>query len=67
MKKEKEYFENVQNRHQKEFMELQDHCTLCGALLEVKHQKDPYLGILKEEAYCPHCEVRTRNTQNILH
>jgi hypothetical protein len=48
--------------------ELQDHfqCILCGTDLEFKHKADFVTGIVVEDASCPHCKVRNRQSKHSL-
>ena len=55
-----QYFEKVEHPKQQEFINAQNHCVLCGTVLELKHVADQAESQIKEEAYCPECEVRTR-------
>lgn len=59
-------FENVQTKRQKEFIQLQDHCTLCNTALDVQHLADFESWSVREEAYCSCCDVRTRNRLHSL-
>lgn len=55
------YFEKVENLKQQEFFEEQNHCVLCGSVLEFKHTTEEETGSIKEEAHCPECEIRARD------
>lgn len=54
------YFEKVEHDGQQEFIESQNHCALCGTVLELNHFTDKISSEIKEEARCPECEIRTR-------
>lgn len=60
------YFENAQNSNQRDFIIAQNNCILCGTVLELKHLTDNEHGEIKEEAFCPACEVKTRNRVHAL-
>lgn len=60
------YFENVRTKRQREFIQLQDHCTLCNTALEVQHLADFGTWSVREEAFCSCCDVRTRNRLHAL-
>lgn len=54
------YFEKIEHPKHQEFINAQNHCVLCGTVLELNHISDANEGQIKEEAYCPDCDVRTR-------
>ena len=54
------YFEKIEHPKHQEFINAQNHCVLCGTTLELKHIADQAESQIKEEAFCPECEVRTR-------
>ena len=53
------YFENARTTQHREFIISQNNCVLCGTVLELKHLPEDETQV-KEEAYCPHCDVKTR-------
>lgn len=60
------YFEKVDSTKHREFIISQNNCVLCGTVLELKHIADSTIAEIKEEAFCPHCEVKTRAKTHIL-
>lgn len=60
------YFEKADQPHHREFIISQNNCILCGTVLELKHIADRESSEVKEEAFCPQCEVKTRNRTHIL-
>ena len=58
--KKLEYFENINHPVQKEYIDSQNHCVLCGTDLELRHYADKKEKTIKEEAYCPQCTLKTR-------
>jgi hypothetical protein len=59
------YFENAKTTQHRDFIISQNNCVLCGSVLELKHlPAEP--DKVKEEAYCPHCDVKTRAKTHIL-
>ena len=42
------------------------HCVLCGSDLKFKHQTDFASGVVTEEAHCPACRVRNRQSTHSL-
>ncbi len=61
-----EYFERIENPLHREFVDSQSNCVLCSTVLELKHQTTQEKIEIKEEAYCPQCEMRTRSKSYIL-
>ncbi len=60
------YFEKAETLKHREFIISQNNCILCGTVLELKHIADRGQSEIKEEAFCPHCEVKTRaKTHNL--
>ena len=55
-----QYFENAHSEKQREFINSQSNCVLCGTVLELSHAVDHIVGHIREEAHCTSCEVRTR-------
>lgn len=55
-----QYFEKIEHPKHQEFINAQNHCVLCETHLELKHVADHVEGQIKEEAFCPECDVRTR-------
>jgi len=62
--------DNLKNELQKitraEWIEeiVDDHllCVLCGSALDFKHKTDFISGQVTEEAHCPACKIRNRQT-----
>jgi hypothetical protein len=44
-----------------EFLELMNNCSLCGSKLKVIHTIELPGSMIREEATCPHCDIRARN------
>lgn len=42
------------------FIENQNNCALCGSQLSISVETFLEDYTLKEEAYCPHCQIKTR-------
>ena len=55
-----QYFEKVETPTQKDFITAHNNCALCGSGLELRHVKADNETQIKEEAFCPNCEMRTR-------
>lgn len=59
------YYENVDNVFQRAFVSIQCNCALCANNLEIaisSHQP----GEVKEEAFCPKCDMKLRSKSHIL-
>lgn len=54
------YFEKVESHQHREFIQAHNHCILCGSVLELRHVRGEEQEAIKEEAYCPQCDLRTR-------
>lgn len=55
-----QYFERVETKTHREFIQAHNNCVLCSSVLELRHMKSNEPTEIKEEAYCPHCDMRTR-------
>ncbi|MGZ3769207.1 MAG: hypothetical protein ACXVCP_11675 [Bdellovibrio sp.] len=60
------YFEKTDLKKHREFIISQNNCILCGTVLNLKHIADRNTSEIKEEAYCPHCEVKTRARTHLI-
>jgi len=60
------YFEKADSQKHREFIISQNNCILCGSVLELKHAVEIESPEIKEEAFCPHCEVKTRAKTHAL-
>lgn len=54
-----QYFENPTSQRHHSYLKAHNHCVLCGTVLEIKHEVSED-GLIKEEAFCAQCDVRTR-------
>ena len=55
-----QYFERVETKGHREFIQAHNNCVLCSSVLELRHIRVEDQGEIKEEAYCPQCDLRTR-------
>ncbi len=55
-----QYFERVETKNHREFILAHNNCVLCSSVLELRHVRSDLTVEIKEEAYCPHCDMRTR-------
>lgn len=60
------YFEKADTQKHREFIISQNNCILCGTVLELKHIADRDTSEVKEEAFCTHCDVKTRAKTHVL-
>lgn len=61
-----QYFEKADIPRHREFIISQNNCVLCNTVLELKHTTDKATDEVKEEAFCPHCDVKTRSRNHVL-
>ncbi len=59
------YYENTSNVFQKAFVSLQSNCSLCTTNLELSVSVLDN-GEIKEEAFCPQCELRLRSKSHTV-
>lgn len=59
------YYENTKSAGQLAYLKLQCNCVLCNTALELKFEQLNE-GVIKEEATCPECEIRTRAKTHTL-
>ncbi|RME18262.1 MAG: hypothetical protein D6797_00790 [Bdellovibrio sp.] len=50
-----------------QFIENQNNCALCGSVLEIHVESLLEDSTIKEEAYCPHCQLKTRVKHHKCH
>jgi hypothetical protein len=55
-----QYFERVETTIHREFINAHNNCVLCSTVLELRHLRSEKDLEIKEEAYCPQCDLRTR-------
>ena len=54
-------YEKTENTFQKAFIALQCNCVLCATQLELKVTSTEDTSEVKEEAFCPQCNIRMRS------
>ena len=59
-------YEKTENTFQKAFIALQCNCVLCATLLELKLTPVEETDEVKEEAFCPQCNIRMRSKSHTL-
>ena len=59
------------NENHQAFIEIQNQCPLCGTDVEIEVERDNSLEIqafkLKEQAFCPKCNTKTRQKEHSWH
>ncbi len=55
-----QYFEKVETKTHRDFIQAHNNCILCSSVLELRHIRSEDQGEIKEEAHCPQCDLRTR-------
>ena len=55
------------NQNHTEFIENQNNCTLCGHQLDIEVESYLEDYTLKEEAFCPKCDIKTRVKNHKMH
>lgn len=61
-----QYFERVETSTHREFIQSHNNCILCSSVLELRHIRVEAQAEIKEEAYCPQCDMRTRTKNYTL-
>lgn len=59
-------YEKTENTFQKAFIALQCNCVLCATQLELKVTMTEENCEIKEEAFCPQCNIRMRSKSHTL-
>ena len=54
------FFEKIETIGHRQYIEEQTNCVLCGSVLELQHIVLDLEYQIREEAFCPHCKVKTR-------
>ncbi|HMN67718.1 MAG TPA: hypothetical protein PKC28_04185 [Bdellovibrionales bacterium] len=61
---------NIQWPTKRDWLEesVDDHlnCVLCGGAMNFSHKTDFIAGKVSEEAHCPSCHVKNRNSEYVL-
>ncbi len=59
------YYENASNIFQKAFVSIQCNCALCANNLEITVSSVD-TGEVREEAFCPKCDMKLRSKSHTL-
>ncbi|WP_409479202.1 hypothetical protein [Pseudobdellovibrio sp. HCB154] len=59
-------YEKTENTFQKAFIALQCNCVLCATPLELKVTSEENSLEIKEEAFCPQCNIRMRSKSHTV-
>ena len=52
---------------QEDFVEVENHCCLCGTELEFEHVHDIETQTLKEKGHCPCCKIQLKEKEFCIH
>ena len=66
-----QYFENIQNKRQKEFVHLHNNCLFCQEVLEIQYEKKVEGNLIKENeirelVFCPNCELKSKSRYHMI-
>lgn len=53
--------------HQEDYLEVENHCCLCGTELMFEHQHDDEAVKIKEKAQCPCCKITLKEKEFLVH
>ena len=53
--------------HQEDYIEVENHCCLCGTELIFHHEIDSLDQSVKENASCPSCGIQLKEREHLLH
>ncbi len=62
-----QYYEKVTTDHQLEFIQVQNHCSLCSSVLILEHDVSEDASQILETASCPECQIRNRSRSFSVH
>lgn len=48
---------------QEDYIEIENHCCLCGTELQFQFQTDETASKLKEKAHCPCCNIQLKEKE----
>ena len=60
------YYERTENTFQKAFVAIQCNCALCATNLEIQVSGTDIAGEVREEAFCPQCNIRMRSKSHTV-
>lgn len=63
----KQEVKNGKKSKASEFIENQNQCVLCNSQLEIRVESYLEDNLLKEEAICPHCNIKAREANHRMH
>lgn len=53
--------------HQEDYIEVENHCCLCGTELQFNHKQDDTTLKIKEKAQCPCCKIQLIEKEFLIH
>lgn len=66
MESEKELAEKLTTQ-QEDYLEVENHCCLCGTELVFEHSNDETAIKVTELAHCPCCKIQLKEKEFIIH
>lgn len=52
---------------QESYLEVENHCCLCGTELVFNHEQNDVAVKIKEQAHCPCCKIQLKEKEFIIH
>lgn len=52
---------------QEDYLEVENHCCLCGTELIFQHNHDDEAVKIKEQGHCPCCKITLKEKEFIVH
>lgn len=52
---------------QEDYLEVENHCCLCGTELEFEHSYDETAQKIKEQGHCPCCKIQLKEKEHLIH
>ncbi|MCB0378770.1 MAG: hypothetical protein KDD33_09780 [Bdellovibrionales bacterium] len=53
--------------HQEDYIEVENHCCLCGTELVFQFEPSEEIHLIKERAHCPCCNVQLKEREHVIH
>ena len=52
---------------QEDYLEIENHCCLCGTELVFEHDNEEENSTVVEKAHCPCCNIQLKDKEHIIH
>ena len=66
MEYQKEEMKNL-TETQEDYIEVENHCCLCGTELIFEHDAEPAESFVVEKAHCPCCKIQLKEKEHTVH